>query len=128
MTDVTNRLVTVVLTVSDLDSAIRLYSEGFGLQLHRDDHEGDDLWTSGPHAATSWREGAFMHFALYQAKAEVTNGAQVAFRVTDLDSAHQRAVAAGATVIHEPKVQPWGRSARYRDDDGNVVELTQQGR
>lgn len=52
-----------------------------------------------------------------------TTGAQVAFRIDDL--AHQRATDAGARVIHAPRDQPWGRSARYSDLDGNVIELTQ---
>ncbi len=128
MTDSANRLVAVVFLVSDLDRAMALYSDAFGLDLHREDHGGDDFWTDGPHAATSWRDGAFMHFALYASKdGEVTRGAQVAFRVPDLEAAHRRAVAAGAELVHEPKPQPWGRSARYRDFDGNVIELTQQG-
>jgi predicted enzyme related to lactoylglutathione lyase len=124
--DSSNRLVTVVLVVSDLDRAVELYCAGFGLDLHVGDHHGDDPWTSGRHAATSWTDGAFMHFALYASKdGAVTSGTQIAFRVTDLEAAHTRAVAAGAEVIHGPKSQPWGRSARYRDFDGNVIELTQ---
>ena len=122
----TERLVTVVLTVSDLDRAVREYVNGFGLDLHIDDHQGDDPWTSGRHAATSWTTGAFMHFALYETKTgAVTSGAQVAFRVTDLAAAHDKAVAAGVEVIHGPAPQPWGTSARFRDHDGNVIELTQ---
>jgi len=69
-----------------------------------------------------------MHFALYATKdGEATTHAQIAFRVADLDAAHERAVAAGARVAHAPKPQPWGRSARYYDFDGNVVELTERG-
>lgn len=121
-----NRLVTTVLTVSDLDRAVKLYSGGFGLDLHIDDHQGDDPFTSGRHAATSWTHGAFVHFALYASKdGTCTSGAQIAFRVADLETAHQRAVAAGAEVVHGPKPQLWGTSARYRDPDGNVIELTQ---
>lgn len=121
-----SRLVTVVLVVSDLDRAVTLYADGFGLDLHVDDHEGGDQWTSGRHAATSWTEGAFIHLALYESKdGEVTTNAQIAFRVADLDDAHDRALTAGAELVHEPMAQPWGRSARYRDIDGNVVELTQ---
>jgi predicted enzyme related to lactoylglutathione lyase len=128
MTSNTDRLVAVVLTVSDLDRAAELYGSGFGLDLHLSDHDGDDHWISGRHAATSWVDGAFMHFALYATKdGQATCRAQIGFRVADLDAAHDRAIAAGAEVIHGPKPQPWGRSARYRDFDGNVIELTQQG-
>ena len=127
MVDSSDRLVAVVLVVSDLDRAVKLYGTGFGLDLHVDDHQGDDPWSSGRHAATSWTDGAFIHFALYASKdGHVTRGAQSAFRVADLEAAHTRAASAGAEVIHGPKSQPWGRSARYRDFDGNVIELTEQ--
>lgn len=121
----TERLVTVVLTVSDLDRSVQLYQDGFGLDLYVSDHQGNDTWITGRHAAASWTDGAFMHFALYESKdGSTTTGAQIAFRVHDLESAHQRAQDAGAEVIHGPKPQPWGTSARYRDFDGNVIELT----
>jgi len=124
--DHAGRLVTVVFTVSDLDRAADFYSGAFGLDLHMGDHHGDDPWTSGRHAAISWSDGELMHFALYETKdGAVTTGAQIAFRVRDLDAAHARAVEAGAVVVHGPKPQLWGTSARYRDDDGNVIELTQ---
>lgn len=122
------RLVTVVLTVADLDRSVALYGDGFGLDFHISDHQGDDVWTSGRHAATTWNDGAFLHFALYQATdGHATTAAQIAFRVNDLDQAHRRALAAGAELVHEPKPQPWGRSARYRGPDGNVIELTDAG-
>jgi lactoylglutathione lyase len=126
-----NRLVTVVLEVGDLDRSLRLYRDGFGLDLRLSDHEGgghgqEDHWISGRHAATSWRDRAFLHFALYAAKDEPTSRAQLAFEVEDLASAHAAAVAAGADVIHEARTEPWGTSTRYRDFDGNVIELTQR--
>ena len=120
-----NRLVAVVLEVSDLDRSLTSYREGFGLDLHVADHGGDDRWTSGRHAATSWAHGAFMHFALYASETATTR-AQVAFQVHALSEAHRRATEAGAEVLHDPKDQPWGRAARYRDFDGNVIELTQR--
>ncbi len=104
-----------------------LYRDAFGLDLHVGDHEGDDPWTSGRHAATSWTDGAFLHFAIYESTgAPSTTRAQIAFDVDDLVSAHERAVAAGAEVLHSPKPQPWGSSARYADHDGNTIELTQR--
>jgi lactoylglutathione lyase len=120
------RLVTVVLTVSDLDRSAALYRDAFGLDFHLDDHHGDDPWISGRHAATTWDDGAFLHFALYESKdGKATSGAQIAFRVEDLEAAYRRALDAAAELIHEPKPQPWGRSARFRDPDGNVIELTE---
>lgn len=120
------RLVAVVFMVADLDQSVSLYTDAFGLDLHVDDHQGDDSWTSGRHAAMSWSDGEFVHFALYETKdGSTSTGAQVAFRVDNLDIAHRRATEAGANVLHSPRAQPWGRSARYADPDGNVIELTQ---
>jgi len=127
-----NRLVTVVIEVADLDRSAQLYRDGFGVDLHLADHGGaghgeDDRWVSGRHAATSWKERSFLHFALYQSKGAPTSGAQLSFGVDDIAAAHRVAIDAGAVVVHEPRREPWGTSARYRDYDGNVVELTQPG-
>ena len=121
-----NRLVAVVIEVSDLERSAKLYREGFGISLKpADDHGGDDRWISGPHCATSWTDGAFLHLALYEAKTETTRNVQLGIRVTDLEAADAAARAAGAEVLHEPRAEPRGRSVRYRDFDGNVIELTQ---
>ncbi len=122
------RLIAVVLEVADLKRSAALYREAFGIDLHASDHDGgDDRWISGAHAAYSWTDGAFLHFALYQAKGDgPTQGAQVGFSVADVGAACAQAIAAGATLVHEPQAQPWGRSARFRDYDGNVIELTER--
>jgi len=75
-------------------------------------------------ARSSGFEGAYLHFAVVPARPPqrpVTTGVQIGLRVPDLDAAHQRAVAAGVEVLHPPRDEPWGRTARYRDPDGNVV-------
>jgi predicted enzyme related to lactoylglutathione lyase len=120
------RLVALILEVSDLDRSSALYRDAFGVDLHPGDNGVDDRWTGGRHAEVSWREGAYLHFALYPAKEEPTSGAQLSLSVDDIDIAHEVAVRAGARVLHEPRTEPWGRSGRYMDFDGNVVELTQR--
>ena len=120
------RLVAVILEVSDLDSSLALYRDAFGLDLHPGDNGVDDRWIGGRHAEISWREGAYLHFALYPAEGRPTSGVQISLSVDDIDNAHATAVGAGAHVLHEPRTEPWGRSARYEDLDGNVIELTQR--
>jgi predicted enzyme related to lactoylglutathione lyase len=126
-----NRMVATVVEVADLDRSLTLYRDAFGIELHLSDHEGgdhtdDDRWISGRHAAVTWKAGGGFHFALYQSKGERTAHVQLGFQVADIAAAHGRAVDAGAEVIHAPRVEPWGTSARYRDHDGNVIELTQR--
>jgi catechol 2,3-dioxygenase-like lactoylglutathione lyase family enzyme len=122
------RLITLVLEVSDLAASVRFYRDHLGLPLHEgaDNEAGDDRWISGEHAALSWHDGAFLHFSLYQAKSEVTRCAQVGFPTDDIEGDHARLIAAGVPVIHPPRAEPWGETARYADPDGNVVSLTQR--
>jgi catechol 2,3-dioxygenase-like lactoylglutathione lyase family enzyme len=126
-----DRLSLVVLEVSDLAQSVRFYRDLLGLPLHLEDHAaetGADRWISGAHAATSWRDGAFLHFALYQTKGVVTRDVQIGLASDALDAAHARLVAAGVPCDHAPRDEPWGRTARYRDPDGNSVSLTESKR
>jgi predicted enzyme related to lactoylglutathione lyase len=120
------RLVAIVLEVSDLDRSEALYRNAFGLDLQPGDNRVDDRWIGGRHAEVSWQSGTYLHFALYPAKGRPTSGVQIALSVDDIDGAHADAVRAGARVLHELRSEPWGRSARYEDLDGNVIELTQR--
>jgi len=125
MTD-DRRLVAVIVEVADFERSVSLYRDGFGLDLRSGDNGVDDRWTGGSHAEISWREGSYLHFALYPAKGPPTTGVQLSLSVDDIELAHATALGAGARVLHEPREEPWGRSARYEDFDGNVIELTQQ--
>ena len=77
-----------------------------------------------PHVEVSWTEGAYLHFALFPPGDGVTTNAHVGFHVDDLDTAHARAVGAGAVVVQEPHDEPWGRTSAYRDPEGNLVTLS----
>ena len=126
-----SRIVLVVVEVADVERSAALYRDGFGVDLHLSDHHGgphgdDDRWTSGQHAACSWTDGAYLHFALYPAKGDgPTRNVQLGFHCDDLAVAHERALAAGAALVHPPRDEPWGATARYLDFDGNVLSLTQ---
>jgi predicted enzyme related to lactoylglutathione lyase len=119
------RLVAVILEVSHLERSVALYRDGFGVDLHPGDNAVEDRWIGGVHAEISWTQGAYLHFALYCAKGRPTTGAQISLSVDNIGDAHAVAVHNGARVLHEPRNEPWGRSARYEDFDGNIIELTQ---
>jgi predicted enzyme related to lactoylglutathione lyase len=125
-----DRLIFVALNVSDLERSSAFYRAAFGIDLHRDRNEPEtDTWIGGEHAAFSWTDGAFLHFALFPAalpERPVTRDAQLGLTVTNIAEAHLRAVSAGAPVVHGPRQEPWGMTSRYRDPDGNLVSLTQR--
>ena len=51
-------------------------------------------------------------------------GIEVGLVTDDVPAAVQRAVAAGATLLHEPTTKPWGQVVAYvRAPDGTLVEL-----
>jgi lactoylglutathione lyase len=123
------RLILVVLEVENLDASLHFYRDVLGVPVRADkDHGGNDRWISGEHAATSWHDGAFLHFALYQSKGVVTRGAQLGFSTDNLEETHKLLVARGVKVDHGPRDEPWGKTARYADPDGNSVSLTETKR
>jgi predicted enzyme related to lactoylglutathione lyase len=116
------RLVFVALRVRDLEASVRFYRDAIGIPLR--EAGGVDEET---HREYSWTDGAYLHFALFPAAREgETRRVELTFYVDDIDAAHARAVAAGVDVASKPRDEPWGRTAGYRDPDGNVVGLTQQ--
>lgn len=123
------RPIFVALNVSDLERSASFYRDAFGIAFHRSRNAPiSDPWYGGDHAAISWTEGAFLHFALFPAREperSTSRQAQIGFAVDDVHAAHARAVAAGAPVLHPPREEPWGATARYRDPDGNLVSITQ---
>jgi len=123
-----DRLVLVVLHVSDLEASLDVYRDVFGVPLARSEHDPpDDPWVGGQHAALSWHDGAYLHFALYPARPPgrpVTTGAQVGFLVPSALEIHSRAVSSGVEVLHEPRPEPWGLTGRYLDPDQNIINVT----
>ena len=119
------RVILLVLEVSDIERSLAFYRDLLGIPLKRElDHGGTDRWISGEHAALSWHD-SFFHFALYKSKGAVTRDVQLGFPVGDLDGMHRVLVAAKVPVDVAPRDEPWGRTARYRDPDGNSVSLTE---
>ena len=123
------RLTFVALSVSDLEMSVNFYREFLGLPLHDASHDEDlnDPWYGGAHVAYSWTDGAFLHFAIYPARAPqrpVSTGAQIGFHVGDFDTVHARLLQAGVQLVQATRDEPWGKTARFLDPDGNIVSIT----
>jgi predicted enzyme related to lactoylglutathione lyase len=126
----TSRMIFIALNVADLERSVSFYRDAFGVEFHSDSNEpSSDPWYGGEHSAYSWTDGAFLHFALFPARSPgrpVSRDVQLGLSVDDIESGHDRAVAAGAEVVHAPRAEPWGSTSRYRDPDGNLVSITQR--
>ncbi len=123
------RLTFVALSVSDLEASLHFYRDLIGLPLTNESHDAEknDPWYGGPHAAYSWTDGAFIHFALYPQRLPerpVATASQIGFHVQDFEHVHSRVVASGVKIVQEPRSEPWGKTARYLDPDENIVSIT----
>jgi catechol 2,3-dioxygenase-like lactoylglutathione lyase family enzyme len=122
------RLSVVILRASDLDASVRFYRDGLGIPLEPGLNEPEsDPWYGGRHQELSYREGANLHVSIFPARPPelpATRGVEIGFHVADANGLHEQMVKFGARVLHGPRTEPWGTTARYADPDGNIVAIT----
>jgi predicted enzyme related to lactoylglutathione lyase len=98
---------------TDMDRAVKFYSEVLGLRLARRD-------------GSRWAEfeAGTVRFALHGAVGPTEPGGTAVFRVGDLDAARADLEARGAA-FQEPEgeIEGYARFASLRDPDGNRVDL-----
>jgi catechol 2,3-dioxygenase-like lactoylglutathione lyase family enzyme len=96
------RLSIVIMHAADIERSLRFYRDLLGVPLERGVNvPEDDPWYGGHHVELSWREGAYLHFALFPAKSadRTTVGAELGFHVDDVRFVHERMTAGSATVL-----------------------------
>ncbi len=124
----TRRIATVALVVPDYDSAIAFYVGQLGFDLLQDVDQGTKRWVrvAPPGGGT----------ALLLARAEGTaqaastgnqTGGRVGFflETDDFDRDHRAMLAAGVTFEEDPRHEPYGIVAVWRDPFGNRWDLLQ---
>ncbi|HSO94942.1 MAG TPA: VOC family protein [Acidimicrobiia bacterium] len=126
-----DRLIFLAFWVRDLERSAAFYRDALGIPLHEGFNEPvGDPWIDGRHFEHSWREGAYLHFALFPVSdgGIPTTGAEISFTTADADATHAELAAKGVPVVHEPRT--WAsaglRIARYRDPDGNIAAFTER--
>ena len=121
------------ITVNDVDEAVAFYRDALGLEVRNDVANGGFHWVtlgipgqdhsqlvlSLPHAGRSKTSGDALQELLVKGELPM-----LVFRTDDLDTAFDKAVAAGAEILQEPIDQPWGpRDCAFRDPSGNMVRM-----
>jgi lactoylglutathione lyase len=117
----------VVLTVPDFEEAVAFYRDALEFEQIAD-WSGEDgrviLLEAGKATIELFDERQAENVDRIEAERRVSGPVRLAFEVTDLDSATERLVAAGAESMAEPVVPPWGgRNARLRTPDGLQLTL-----
>jgi methylmalonyl-CoA/ethylmalonyl-CoA epimerase len=117
----------VVLTVPDFEEAVAFYRDALEFEQIAD-WSGEDgrviLLEAGKATIELFDERQAENVDRIEAGRRISGPVRLAFEVTDLDSATERLVAAGAESMAEPVVPPWGgRNARLRTPDGLQLTL-----
>ena len=121
----------VALVVEDYDAAIRFFVDAIGFELVEDSasltndgHPKRWVVVRPPGAST----GLLLARAdgpTQEAIVGNQTGGRVGFfvRVDDFEAAHQRMTAAGVEFLTDPRDEPYGRVAVFRDIAGNGWDL-----
>jgi methylmalonyl-CoA/ethylmalonyl-CoA epimerase len=117
----------VAVTTSYYERLVKFYCQGLGI-------EPAAVWNNGQGKAMVLDMGKATLELFDEAQAEtidaieagqrVSGQVRFALQVPDLQTAMERSLANGATLIHEPVVTPWGdRNVRLQDPDGMQITL-----
>ena len=118
-----------IVYVSDVPSSIAFFENAFGLRKKFIDDSGtygelNTGETTLSFAAHSLGETNLPHGYVAADSSNKPLGMEIALITDEIESAHQKAIAAGAIEIAAPKAKPWGQIVSYvRCPDGTLVEL-----
>ena len=117
-----------ILYVNDVKTTLEFYQKAFGFAEKFITPEGDygELDTGVTTLAFANYSVAEYNGVEIQkvASGDVPLPVEIAFVVEDVTAAFATATVAGATVVTEPALKPWGQTVSYvRDNNGFLVEL-----
>lgn len=125
------RIALVTLVVDDYDEAIRFYTDALGFRLAEDTPRPDgSRWVVVEPGAAQSGTGLLLARAKdddQRARIGDQAGGRVGFflHTDDFARDHARMTAAGVTFLEEPRHEPYGSVAVFRDLYGNRWDLLQ---
>ena len=119
----------VAITTRDYERLVKFYCDGLGI-------EPAALWNNGQGHALILDMGKATLEIFDEAQAEtidqleaekrVSGAIRFALQVPELETAMERLLAHGATLVHPPVLTPWGDyNVRLQDPDGMQITLFQ---
>ncbi|ABD54819.1 VOC family protein [Jannaschia sp. CCS1] len=126
-------LALVTLLVPDYDDGMAFFVAGLGWDLLSDEDQGSKRWvTVAPRPASSSSKSCALLLAVATSDSQrkavgLQTGGRVGFFLHTNDFAHDaaRITAAGGAFIEEPRHEPYGIVAQWRDPWGNLWDLIQ---
>ncbi|MEH1912666.1 MAG: VOC family protein [Nostoc sp.] len=118
-----------ILYVKDVAQSVAFYEKAFGLkqQFIHESKQYAEMQTGGTTLAFASNELAKSNLPQGFKENSLLNlpaGIQVGFVTDEIAAALSRAIEAGAVVVVDAKVKPWGQTVAYvRDLDGILVEI-----
>jgi len=118
-----------IIYVPNVEESLRFFEQAFGFPrkfLHESRTYGELATgeTTLSFAAHELAESNFQHGHVAASASADPLGMEVAFVTEDVQAAHDRAIAAGASALSAPASKPWGQVVSYvRCPDGTLVEL-----
>jgi|SRR5512141_1721318 methylmalonyl-CoA/ethylmalonyl-CoA epimerase len=117
----------VVVTTQDYARLAKFYLEGLGIEAAAVFHNGGGnglLLEMGRATLEVFDEAQAEAIDEIEAGQRLSGQIRFALQVPDLQSAVDRLIANGATLVHEPVTPPWGgHNARLQDPDGMQITL-----
>jgi catechol 2,3-dioxygenase-like lactoylglutathione lyase family enzyme len=118
----------VALTVEDFEKAMVFYRDGLGLEPGSlwTDHGQAQIFGAGRATLEVFDQRQANSVDQLEVGARVSGQIRFAFEVPDVHAALQRALAYGATLVHEPVLTPWNHlNAGVQSPEGLQVTLFQ---
>lgn len=119
----------VALTTDEFEKMARFYSAGLGLEPEQvwDSDQGQSLVLNmGKATLELFDETQAQTVDNIEVGRRVSGQIRFALQVPNLESAMERLLAHGATLVHPPVVTPWGdTNVRLQDPDGMQITLFQ---
>jgi methylmalonyl-CoA/ethylmalonyl-CoA epimerase len=119
----------LALTTGDYERLVSFYCAGLGIepaQIWNNDHGRALMLEMGRATLEIFDENQAQTIDQLEAGRRISGQVRLAIQVPDLQSAMDRFLAHGATLVHPPVMTPWGDfNVRLQDPDGLQITLFQ---
>jgi predicted enzyme related to lactoylglutathione lyase len=119
----------IALTTGDYERLTKFYCEGLGIEpsaIWNNDQGKAIVLDMGRATLELFDEAQAEIIDQIEAEQRISGQIRFALQVSDLQSAMERLIDHGATLVHPPVITPWGDyNVRLQDPDGMQITLFQ---